>query len=508
MDASMRTGCLPGTRADILKFVVDWVHSHSQQNVLWLHGLAGSGKSTISTTVAETFRELQRLGAFIFFNRNTLSSDPAVVIRTLSFQLARFDRSIKSAICDAIEHNPGIAESAMRFQFSKLFLEPLMSIKAHTRGPVIIILDALDECGDPMSRKSLLALLAQGLAKLPPIFRFLITSRRESDIDAGFRGRSNIVAIDLHSMDQSKIEDIMLYFRHHIATLPHDELPCDWPGEERIQALTASSEGLFIWASTAMKFIESGYNPEQRLNILLDSRPRSKTKSPLDVLYSTALGVATKWDEDEDCAAFRAVLGAIVVGRTPLSDTTLDLFLGLDGFRSSRHILKHLRCLLHWDAGHTVRILHASFADYLADPDRCGSHPWFIKISHHHHAFALACFQQMKAGLRFNICHLETSHLLNDCVSDLDVRIKNHIPDHLSYACRFWADHLQETRFDPGSLAYLEDFLYVRLLHWLEIMSLIKEMFLASQALKSAVDWTKVTLYNFLNLPTYLNIIL
>jgi hypothetical protein len=54
----------------------------------------------------------------------------------------------------------------------------------HTHGPVIIILDALDECGDPVSRKSLLSLLAQELTKLPPFFRFLITNRREADIDA------------------------------------------------------------------------------------------------------------------------------------------------------------------------------------------------------------------------------------------------------------------------------------------------------------------------------------
>ena len=103
----------------------------------------------------------------------------------------------------------------------------------------------------------------------------------------------------------------------------------------------------------------------------------------------------------------------------------------------------------------------------------------------------------MKVGLRFNICDLETSHALNDHVPDLYIRIKDRIPDHLSYACRFWAGHLQQTEFDPGSLACLVDFLYVRLLHWLEILSLIKEMFVPSRALKSVVDWTKVKSYDF-----------
>jgi hypothetical protein len=257
MDSFSRSECLPNTRQVILKFVMDWLTTLSgSENVLWLHAMAGFGKSAISTTVAKSFRELGRLGAFIFFNRNTTDSDPAVVIRTLSYQLARFDQSIKSAVCDVIEDNPGIIESAIRVQFSELILRPLISFTAaHTQGPVIIILDALDECGDQMSRRSLLALLAQELIKLPAVFRFVITSRREADIDAAFRGRPNIVAIDLHFMDESKTQDIALYIHHHIAALPHDDLACDWPGEARIQKLITSSEGLFIWASTAMKFI-------------------------------------------------------------------------------------------------------------------------------------------------------------------------------------------------------------------------------------------------------------
>jgi len=74
MDASSRSECLPGTRQDMLKFVTDWLTTPSEkQNVFWLHGLAGYSKSTISTTVAEYFRDLGRLGRFIFFDRN----DPA-----------------------------------------------------------------------------------------------------------------------------------------------------------------------------------------------------------------------------------------------------------------------------------------------------------------------------------------------------------------------------------------------------------------------------------------------
>jgi len=67
MDASSRPVCLHGTRQDALAFITGWLTMPSDgTNVLWLHGLAGSGKSTLSTTVAEYFCELGQLGAFSF----------------------------------------------------------------------------------------------------------------------------------------------------------------------------------------------------------------------------------------------------------------------------------------------------------------------------------------------------------------------------------------------------------------------------------------------------------
>jgi hypothetical protein len=71
MDASTRSECLPGTRTDILRSIADWAHSTSVEKwLLWLKGLAGSGKSTLSTTIAHTLQEQGCLGAFVFFSRD------------------------------------------------------------------------------------------------------------------------------------------------------------------------------------------------------------------------------------------------------------------------------------------------------------------------------------------------------------------------------------------------------------------------------------------------------
>jgi hypothetical protein len=74
---SVRKNSLPKTRLDIIKVITDWIadESSDQKKVMWLYGLAGSGKITISTTIAWIMRDLHRLGAFfsstVIFRRET-----------------------------------------------------------------------------------------------------------------------------------------------------------------------------------------------------------------------------------------------------------------------------------------------------------------------------------------------------------------------------------------------------------------------------------------------------
>ncbi|KIM73368.1 hypothetical protein PILCRDRAFT_15274, partial [Piloderma croceum F 1598] len=294
--------------------------------------------------------------------------------------------------------------------------------------------------------------------------------------------------LDIGSVTNSS--DISTYLRHHTALIRKDpmfKLTADWPGEEKVRVLANCSAGLFIWASTAVKFITDGHHPDQQLDILLHPHPR-EAESALDALYATALHAAGKWDRDDVCTDFRAVLGAIVTARAPLSDTTIDRLFSLDGPRSSGFILSRLRCLLQWSPGQPVRVLHASFEDYLTDPKRCGDQRWFIDMCFHHHQFALSCFRTMKMELKFNICDLETSHISNDDVLDLPARIQKYIPNHLSYSCRSWAEHVRRTNFRIDIIACLDEFLCRRLLYWLEVLSLIKAVPIASPALSSIVD--------------------
>jgi hypothetical protein len=188
-------------------------------------------------------------------------------------------------------------------------LEPLKAAETHIHGPIIIAMDALDECGDADSRKGLVSLLSNEFHKLPPVFRFLITSRPDSDIADHFREQSSIIKMHLET---SITADIHVYIRSRMEEIrKRHKLEWQWPGVPAIQILIEYSEGLFIWASTATKFLE-GHGPKTKLEFLLQRNP--KAGSNLDQLFEDALRTSGSWDDPDFAGDARAVLAAIVLG--------------------------------------------------------------------------------------------------------------------------------------------------------------------------------------------------
>ncbi|KAJ7618706.1 hypothetical protein FB45DRAFT_1097393 [Roridomyces roridus] len=458
MNAGLRTTCLLGTRQKLLDDIADWITLPSATgNVLWLSGVAGCGKSTISTTISERFRALDRLGAFLFFQRgDSAHSDPGAVIRTLAYSLGLFDARFAAAITAAIDRDAGIVNAPIRTQFTELLLAPLQSVEQYMDGPILIILDALDECGDVDSRGALLSLLADEFPKLPRMFRFLITSRRESDLAGRFQSSFEEISLDPGTI--SGDTDIEVFFRHEMAADSGAEaLGCG--------ALVRLSGNLFIWASTATRFI-GRYRPQQRLDDLLS---RKQDGFNLDELYNVALRGSAPWDDTSFAQDARNVLACLVFGQAAMTDATIDQLLQ----QQSSEVLDNLGCVLHWKRGEVVRALHTSFIDYLIDAKRSAGMPWALDVAVAHHTLSTACLGVLHSELRFNICKLEDSRLLNSQVYDLAERISTFISPKLEYSACFVFDHVQEIQSDSVVLGSIDDFFHHQFLYWLEVLSLL-----------------------------------
>ena len=63
--------CLPGTREVLLDRIYEWGDSRDDRAVFWLHGPAGSGKTSIAMTVAEKYAKKNRLVGSFFFSRRS-----------------------------------------------------------------------------------------------------------------------------------------------------------------------------------------------------------------------------------------------------------------------------------------------------------------------------------------------------------------------------------------------------------------------------------------------------
>lgn len=275
---------------EVQKQIINWALSSSKHNIFWLHGVPGSGKSTIVATIAEYFRGIYRLGAFLSFKRE--KSDPSSVIPTIAFKLSLFDHAIGSRISDETIRDSGIISTNIATQFDKLLLVPLCAAASDQQGPVVIVLDALDECGTPEARKSLMRVILNKLQKLPHNYRFIITSRQEKDIVRTFEPRPDYVrAFELDCTSDISRRDVRAYLNHEVRRIIVDEEIDleDGMVEQALTILGNAAGGLFVYASNAIKLVSDHDNPQRRLEDLI-SNPDSLTD--LDELYVEVLSIS------------------------------------------------------------------------------------------------------------------------------------------------------------------------------------------------------------------------
>jgi len=118
--------------------------------------------------------------------------------------------------------SPRITESTLSDQFSQLITGPLRSVEHSlgSEGPVIIILDALDECGNQTSRYELLSVLEKQLGDLPRFVRIFVTSRRELDIEGMMKTLgSKVYGRDMGNAREVN-EDLTIFFQHQLGNYP------------------------------------------------------------------------------------------------------------------------------------------------------------------------------------------------------------------------------------------------------------------------------------------------
>ncbi|KAH0584811.1 hypothetical protein H2248_008090 [Termitomyces sp. 'cryptogamus'] len=498
-----RGACLPGTRVSILEHICEWAQdsAFTSPPVFWLTGHAGSGKSTIAYSVAEQFHNgkevLKTLQATFFCSRQFEETKyQKHIIPTLVYQLARHSYIYAESLLAADAFDS--VNKSLSNQMDDLLVVPWQKcVKSCSPDlpPYLIVIDALDEiegkAGAEFLRKLLITIQSGHLQRL----KFLVTSRPDPELAKLCASFPPDSVCHLQDVSQEQADrDIMTYL-HHALPVFQNKL--------ELKEFGRKANGLFIYASTAVRYISSGTPGEQQdlLRQLLDStNDRKMSEVPdsfdprtlIDNLYHQILSEAFDKVQKNHVEARLKLLHTILCTEECISTSVAAGLCNAinvqDMEERADDLMKKLHAVLYVK-NDKVFWYHASFPDFifaqgqsskicLTDFNNSSS---YIKdmscdAASYHALLAQSCFDIMQRELQFNICNLPSSFFEDTQVPNIQTCIKEKISGVLQYACQHWAQHVMKAipKEHKNILYKIEKFLEIHVLFWMEAMNLLQ----------------------------------
>ncbi|KAJ3524558.1 hypothetical protein NMY22_g10951 [Coprinellus aureogranulatus] len=394
--------CHPETRTAVQQDIRGWItHDDDTEGpkILWLSGPAGSGKTAIAGSIAETCDDEGILAGSFFFSSFAGSESRRTkrcLIATLAYCFLQHDalQPLRSVILSAIERDPSIFCKSIIGQCKTLLFKPLQVAArqlALSSLPKVIIVDGLDEVEDLSSRqlephearlaneaeqREILSVLLMAAHNPHFPFRILIVSRPEPVIRDFFSNTACKVTREIFLDSKYKPDsDIDLYLRAKFSDIRRRyRLSPSWPGEDVFKTLQLDSSGQFIYAATVIRFLETAKgHPQTRLDNLLTKDWGGLSVNPnvlshLDALYMHILNsspepeLSVRW------------LGAIANLRGHPALFLRQLLQDYEG--QAEYLLENLASLVHLppleDDCSPFYFHHKSLLDFLGDRERCG----------------------------------------------------------------------------------------------------------------------------------------
>src|SRR5260221_12377899 len=270
---------------------MDWCGNVDHAQMALLTAVAGAGKSTVAHTTAHSCAERGILLSSFFFREGKTTS-PKYLWSGVARSLAIRSKSYRQTLTSVLENNPSMATAAFDQQFGKLILEPLRHGPPPADSPLIIVIDALDQCDEGASQ-TLSKPLRDSVPKLPRCIKFFVTSRPVRVVENYFQGPS-IHHMSIELSDDKNLEDCGKYINSQVLELK--ELPRvtadNWlPDLE--QKLVMHAGGRFAWVIIVMEYLKNkSTDPVKSLKGLLDlDAPRGDVpaEEKLDGLYTVIL---------------------------------------------------------------------------------------------------------------------------------------------------------------------------------------------------------------------------
>ncbi|KAJ2918262.1 hypothetical protein MD484_g2183, partial [Candolleomyces efflorescens] len=461
-----------GTRSMVISNVNGWARSSitaaSEPHMRWMHGYVGSGKSSISQEVCDASdREGRPVISFFFFRGAGERSRIWRLATTLANQMSVAIPETGPIIRATVEANPALLAPdeggvSLRARMQHLVYAPFKAavqgdpregiwaqvkrmiyapfkpaIRALARGPLLIVLDGLDECENKDEIQELVDGMLSFFNDNPLIpLRVFITSRVEEHIQSHL----NVPGVRLDNLvDHCSADDIdkflQVLFEGACGQNPviraYVQQHGEWPTQSDRRKLVEHIGGSFIFGSAVFKFImgtnteiDGAATPMDRLPLALKMNPG------LDGLYAQILA------RSRHLPHFLRIISTIALLETPLPTSGIAHILQIHTYEVV-NVLVNLQSIIQVPGTDdiAVTLCHTSLRDFLTAQSR--SHEFFAHPSHHVHLY-LRCLE----------CQLR--HLRED--PKLFIRPRDQIPPVASYAIQYSYRHLRQGNscFEPS----------------------------------------------------------
>ncbi|KAF8324776.1 uncharacterized protein EI90DRAFT_3129523 [Cantharellus anzutake] len=478
--------CLEGTRIDLMERIMAWCHNtkDSERRVMLLTAVAGAGKTSVAHSISEKCMG-EGILVFSFFFRAGEQSQPDCLFSGVARSLARHDPVCRTSIVSTLQNNPALTTAPFTMQFEKLVAEPLRLKVLPSDRPMVIVIDALDEC-EPQSFELLANILRERVPKLPSNIKFFVTSRQFDPVERFLPLQSPIDRVSIDLLDNTNVQDCDTYIRMQLEKLKHvhpslnDGLKLKPKEEEMlVQGILKRAGGLFIWISTIFHYMRmTSEAPMGTLARLLDTGADHSKTSAEEMMDSLYMNILEKcdWKNEEFVHDYPVVMGAILFAQQPLSVDAWNAILSPVLKSSSIHsTLARLAPLLSGYGGsHTqIRILHQSFRGFVTERINSQSsipRHFAVDAGRENATVAMRCVDILNKALP-SIEGLGTLEDLSRESELLPISSPQEVlSEQFRYACRHIVYHLNQVEEPPKELvASVRAFLNKELMRWVEV---------------------------------------
>ncbi|KAH6710613.1 hypothetical protein BKA61DRAFT_612024 [Leptodontidium sp. MPI-SDFR-AT-0119] len=392
-----------------------WMKSDGKDNIVWLSGKPGAGKSVMSSYIVGRLLETEAIDTLYYFCTSQDIHDSCnLVLRTFALQLLRQHPDLASLISNEFFHKTcGLVQL-------RALLPKMLAASCSTR----IILDGVDETSKEAQKLLLKELQTVCLANNPNC-KILFSSRREVSL-AKQLARKPCVVLDGRAEVNLDIKSFIKYKMQKVKT-SNPEL------RESIELeLIKNAGGMFLWVHLVVEVLRSCYSDWD-----LEKSSKSLPKG-LEAAYGRIL--------DRIVQEPAAALAISILEWMACSQRPLKVYELVDGisFRPENssfdarpkmdpEVLNLCRPLIEYGSSNILEFVHFSAKEFILKSGAQGGSP-FLNSSEAHLHISFSC-----------VAYLNTAYSLlpnRSTRGQQAAAVATGLHGLLPYANRYWSDHL------------------------------------------------------------------